>query len=553
MSFGELSVRQRAINIGRQKAEIFDLIVIGGGITGAGVARDGASRGMNVALIEMNDFASGTSSRSSKLIHGGIRYLENLEFKLVFEALSERRRLYSIAPHMVHPLRFQIPLYKDGRVGMFKMGLGMWLYDVLSLFGSQMHERLDATESLKKAPSLRKEGLAGSFIYSDAYMDDDRLVHETLRSAHEHSAAISNFIQAGAADHDGKGRVTGLQVQDRLSGEKYVISGRHIVSSVGPWTDRVAPQLTADWKGWLKTTKGIHLTIDRTRLPIENAVVLATEKDNRIIFVIPRNEMIIVGTTDSLFQGDPAEVKVDARDVDYLLAIVHNYFPGAQLTKKDIIGSYAGVRPLIDDQAETESKTSREEKVETLPAGITFVAGGKYTTYRHMAEKTVRSALKTFSLEDRVRFNKPDTLSPLNPYASIEALAQAKRSAAVWAQNFQRPIKDVEFLAERHGMEALAMLERATDEGYVDVWQIEADQAIRTTMCRTLVDFWFRRVRLFLARRDHGLPFLDSVSSVFANQLGWSPQEMEKQKNELLKSIEGELAWSNEVKLEVSH
>ena len=552
MSFGQLSLTQRVTNLQRLENEVFDLIIVGGGITGAGVARDASSRGMRVALIEMNDFASGTSSRSSKLIHGGIRYLENLEFKLVFEALSERKRLYTIAPHMVHPLRFQIPLYKSGRVGMFKMGLGMWLYDVLALFNSQMHERLNAKDSLTKSPLLSQDGLLGSFVYSDAYMDDDRLVHETLRSAHEHHAVIANFVSAGAAiyrtDSDGSAKICGLNVEDKLSGKRFSIRGQHIVSSVGPWTDTVGPRLKLNWKRWLKPTKGIHLTIDRKRLPIEDAVVLATEKDNRIIFVIPRHEMIIVGTTDSLYQGDPHDVSVDARDVEYLFQIVHTYFPGAHLTSQDIIGSYAGVRPLIDDQAATESKTSREEKVETDPVGLTFVAGGKYTTYRHMAEKTVKSALKTFSLEDRVRFGKSDTLSPLNPFASVDALAQAIRSAPVWAEKYRRRLEDVVFLAERHGMEVVEMLERAEREGYLDVWQIEADQAIHTTMCRTLVDFWLRRVRLFLSRRDHGLPYLDSVAQVFAAHLNWNEAEKEKQKSDLRKALEKELSWLNEVR-----
>ncbi|MBC87397.1 MAG: hypothetical protein CL677_09495, partial [Bdellovibrionaceae bacterium] len=193
----DFSYQTRQINIDRFQQEHFDFVIIGGGINGAGVARDAASRGLKVALIEANDFASGTSSRSSKLIHGGVRYLENFEFHLVFEALNERAKLFDMAPHLVHPLRFQIPVYKHSRVGMFLMGVGMWLYDALSLFRApKLHERLNASESLERLPTLKSDQLKGSFVYSDAYMDDDRLVHETLRSAHSHGAAQANYVRA---------------------------------------------------------------------------------------------------------------------------------------------------------------------------------------------------------------------------------------------------------------------------------------------------------------------------------------------------------------------
>ena len=434
---------ERKQSLDRITNEEFDLAIVGGGITGAGVARDAASRGMSVVLVEANDFAFGTSSRSSKLIHGGIRYLENLEFGLVFEALSERRLLFEIAPHLVHPLRFLIPIYKDSRVGMFKMGLGMWLYDILALFEMpQMHERLSPKASLRRQPILAPEGLSGSYIYSDAYMDDDRLVIETLRSAHRWGASCINYMSAMGSIKE-KGKVIGLKCRDEMKegfykkGEKglcekgphgkelYEIKAKHIVSTVGPWTDSVAPKLVDQWQPRLRPSKGIHITVTKDRLPMKEAVVLAAQDSSRIIFIIPRHEMVIIGTTDTDFKENPSEVVAHKEDVSYLLQIVNSYFPKAKLKTEDIMSSYAGVRPLVDDSSGTESGTSREHSIIEDPQNITFVVGGKYTTYRKMAEETVEIVLNNFSLEERVQFSRSQTKQPINPDVTVDKLAQS--------------------------------------------------------------------------------------------------------------------------------
>jgi glycerol-3-phosphate dehydrogenase len=236
----EFSFKTRAENIQKMLTDTFDFVIVGGGINGAGIARDAISRGMRVALVEAEDFSSGTSSRSSKLIHGGIRYLENYEFKLVFEALNERTKLFEMAPHLVHPLRFMIPLYESSRVGMGLMGLGMWLYDALSLFQTpELHERLSANSSLKRMPILRQEGLKGSFIYSDAYMDDDRLVHETLRAANEEGLIAANYCKAGSLEYSSEGSFQALIVFDQIGKKNFKIKARHLICAAGPWTDEL--------------------------------------------------------------------------------------------------------------------------------------------------------------------------------------------------------------------------------------------------------------------------------------------------------------------------
>ena len=526
--------------------DVFDLVVIGGGITGAGVARDAASRGMKVALVEIRDFSQGTSSRSSKLIHGGIRYLENLEFGLVFEALSERRLLFEIAPHLVHPLRFVIPLYRGGRVGMFKMGLGMWLYDALSMFEApEMHERLDPDESIERLPLLQKKDLLGSYVYSDAYMDDDRLTIETLRSAVDLGALCLNYVSADDADRDPTGKVTALNCTDQLNGRKFKIRGRHFVGTLGPWTDTVAPKLVGQWRRILRPTKGIHLTFDRRRLPLNQAVVMGAEK--RIVFGIPRHEMIIIGTTDTDFNDDPNTVGTTPDDVKYVLNVAEKYFPGAKLTSDDIISSYAGVRPLVDDGASSESKTSREHVIIKDPNNVTFIAGGKYTTYRRMAQDVVKAALSTFPLEDQVKFGRNDTKRPLNPLATESKIEEAFRESEVWAREVGLNTERMNFLVGRHGAEAHALLNRGvaipTHSRDELLWAMEARHAITQTMCLSLVDFYVRRSPLFLSRRDHGRPLIPFLGDAFAADLGWSDSKRQEEIDRLNRFIESELSW----------
>lgn len=534
------SFESRTQYISDLQEEYFDLVIIGGGITGAGVARDASLRGMRVALVESNDFASGTSSRSSKLVHGGIRYLENREFKLVFEALSERQKLFQIAPHLVHPLRFMIPLYRGGRVGMALMGLGMWLYDALSLFQApQLHERLDPGECMRRLPSLQGKDLLGGYVYSDAYMDDDRLVFETLRSAHAAGAKAVSYVLASGAKFDEKGQVSGVECTDKFTGKKFVVNGKHIVSTVGPWTDLVGELFQKDWSKILRPTKGVHLTFEKKRLPLSSAVVMGAEK--RIVFGIPRHEMVIVGTTDTDFSGDPSAVAVTADDVHYLLGVIAEYFPGAQIKKEDIVAAYAGVRPLVQDHSESEGKTSREHTIFTSQQKVTYVAGGKYTTYRLMAEQIVAETLQYFSIEDKVRFNQGYSETPLNPLVTVEAIGQKANAIDCilalkdWTQ------AQAEVFFDRHGGEAMRIISRYSS--HQELIELEALHAIDQTMCFHLVDFYTRRFPLFLAEPDHGASVLDLVINVFAERLDWDSVRRAEERLALEKYINKELLW----------
>jgi glycerol-3-phosphate dehydrogenase len=522
--------------LGELKTEkkIWDLVVVGGGITGAGVARDAASRGLRVLLVEANDFASGTSSRSSKLVHGGIRYLENLEFGLVHEALTERKILLDIAPHMVHPLRFLIPIYDSSRVGLVKMEMGMILYDLLSMFDApQLHEAHGATNTHVQEPLILQEGLKGSVVYSDAYMEDDRLVVETLRSATALGAKCINYAKVTEISEN-ENQVT-LAIQDTLTGDVVEVHAHQVAGCVGPWTDIFGFEVLKDWKKSLRPTKGVHVIFPREKLPVHQAVVMAVEA--RIIFVIPRGEIVIVGTTDTDFPQNPGEVNADSADVDYLLAATNKYFPELQLGKKDIISCYSGVRPLVDDGAKTEGKTSREHHIFNHSEHITLVAGGKYTTYRAMAEEIVDAVLAKCPFETRMKWRAPSTKTPLNPLATREKLNRAQLQSGRVAEELGLPVALVLSIVNRHGEEAFTILNSmANISGSLEErhWLAEAKFSITNEMCLSLVDFYWRRSPLFLFHKDNGLSLLRPLALVFQAALGWTDSETNIQMEKVL-------------------
>lgn len=544
----KFSTFERSQNIRSTQKEVYDLAIIGGGITGAGIARDAASRGMKVVLVESKDFAIGTSSRSSKLIHGGIRYLENFEFHLVFEALSERSILFEMAPHLVHPLRFVIPIYKKSRVGYWKMAAGMWLYDLLAVLETpQMHEALSQSDTQRRLPLLKSKELVGAFEYSDAYMDDDRLVIETLRDAHNKGVKAINFAEVQSFEKNGD-QIVSMNVKDQLGGETFKIKAKQFMTSVGPWTDLFGQENFKPWKQKLRPTKGVHITFSRDKFPVEKAVVMAVEQ--RIIFVIPRHEMVIVGTTDTDFNKNPYDVTTEAEDVQYLLKALDDYFPEAQLKESDIIASYSGVRPLVDDGAETEGKTSREHSIFSAGPNISFIAGGKYTTYRKMSEDAVDFVLNKMSFDEKMSFTASNTKTPLNKKVTVGELQKIRNQRESLKAEYSVSLASIDRLIERHGLEALEILEIMKSKFSLHseeeaLWMGEALFAIENTMCMNLEDFYWRRSPLFLAHKDHGLKFVDAITKVFAQYYTWSDSVKEENKTKLINKMNETLKWKN--------
>jgi len=360
-----------------------DLLVIGGGIVGAGVARDAASRGLRTLLVERADFASGTSSRSSRLLHGGLRYLAQGHLGLVWQASSEKVCLHHIAPHLCEPLPFVFPTWRGEGLPRWKLTIGVLLYDLLC-FGRNLGSSasLGVVSTLRAVPGLRRAGLTGATRHFDALTNDARLVIDTLRSARSHGATLLNYAPLTAAERRGDRWVCAISDEEAGPVE---VSARAVVAAGGPWAARLPHSRLK-----LRLTKGVHLVIDRRRLPVREAVVLS--EGERILFAIPWGERIILGTTDTDFTGDPADVQTEPADIEYVLGVANRAFPDIGLTPTDAIATWAGVRPLLAsgrDDAGTPSDVSRGHVVTMSEPGWFEVAGGKLTTYRLMAEQTV--------------------------------------------------------------------------------------------------------------------------------------------------------------------
>ncbi|HEY7745423.1 MAG TPA: glycerol-3-phosphate dehydrogenase [Desulfuromonadales bacterium] len=360
-----------------------DVLIIGGGINGAGIARDLAMRGLRVALVEKGDFASGASSASTKLIHGGVRYLERFAFRLVFEACRERRILQLIAPHLVRPIPFFIPVYRDDPRSLAAIRTGMSLYDLLAMFrNTHPHSILDTEEALQREPALRPEGLSGVALYWDCRMDDARLCLENILAARELGADIANYLEVTGFIKTA-GRVRGVRVLDRETGQDLEVCAEVVVNTTGPWLDRLC-SLDGEATNKLRPTRGTHILVPRINRG-EEALYLTAGRDDRLFFVIPWGELSLVGTTDVDDPGDPDLVAPTESDIEYLLSETARHLHGRVLNRADVVAAFAGLRPLVAESTAAASRVSREHRLFESASGLLSVGGGKYTTYRAVA------------------------------------------------------------------------------------------------------------------------------------------------------------------------
>jgi len=524
----EFSAKTRQSNL--QKREQFDILVIGGGITGAGIARDAALRGYKVALVDKGDFASGTSSKSSRLVHGGVRYLEMFEFGLVFEASRERRVLWTIAPHLVKPLPFLFPVYRDARWPAWMINLGLWLYDGLALFRNyRNHAMFSNAEITRRMKGFDVGNINGGAHYYDGQVDDARLTLETIRAAHRHGAWVANYVQVDTlvkAD----GRVVGAQAHDTLRGDKIVIHARVVVNATGVWTDTLTQLDDPSTPKRMRPTKGIHLIVPREKLGGDSAVAFPSFSDGRLMFVIPWGAFSIVGTTDTDFSGDPDRVYADAADVDYTIGAVNHAFPGTPISKADVVSTYAGLRPLVGQAGKSATKTSREHEIWTSPSGLVTIAGGKLTTYRSMAEQLVDIVAK--QLRDRfdVVAQKPclTARTPLIDWNGAEVSSD------------RLPQDVIEHLDHAHGPESPRVRQVAERDprlaqrivaGLPYIWA-EVPYAIEQEMALTVTDVVERRLHLLNEARDNGVAAAPQVAKYLAEFLDWDKTRIEKELRE---------------------
>lgn len=388
MAFSALNRNQTISNLSNHD---FDVVVIGGGITGAGIALDASKRGMKVALVEMQDFAAGTSSRSTKLIHGGLRYLKQLQVGVVRHSGLERAIVYENGPHVTRPEWMLLPMHKGGTFGPFTTSIGLRVYDFLA--GVKRDERkkmLSREETIRKAPLVKQEGLMGGGFYVEYRTDDARLTIEVMKRAIEFGATVLNYAKATSFTYDDKNHVNGITVTDLISNTDFTIHAKKVVNATGPWVDEVrkGDKAPANNKH-LRLTKGIHLVIDQKDFPLKQAVYFDTENDKRMIFAVPRAGKTYIGTTDTVYEADKAHPIASQADRDYIIAAANYMFPTIHLTPEKIESSWAGIRPLIWEEGKDPSEISRKDEIWESDSGLLTIAGGKLTGYRHMAEEVV--------------------------------------------------------------------------------------------------------------------------------------------------------------------
>lgn len=387
---GQPAATWRATARERLAKRRFDLLVVGGGISGAGIARDAALRGLAVALVDRDDFASGTSSRTSRLVHGGVRYLEHGYLHLVFEASRERRLLLDLAPLLVHPLKFTWPVYRGARIPRWKLGAGLWLYDLLALFRNvARHRRLSRDEVLAAEPRLAHDGLVGGAAYFDAQTQDARLTLAVVVDAVAAGAVALNHAAAVSLLSEGD-RAAGARIRDELTGETFDVHASLVVNATGPWTDTLRRLEDPSARPAVLGTKGVHLTVPAGRVGNAGALILLSPVDGREMFVLPNGAHTLIGTTDTPTREHPEQVRASRGEVKYLLDSVNAFFPAARLEADDVVCAWAGIRPLVASWGGGDpAKASREHELATGPRGMITVTGGKLTTYRSMAEEAV--------------------------------------------------------------------------------------------------------------------------------------------------------------------
>jgi glycerol-3-phosphate dehydrogenase len=526
------SERQAAFD--RLASETFDLLVIGGGINGCGIARDAVLRGLTVAVIEKDDFASGTSSKSSKLVHGGLRYLEHAQFRLVFEGTNERALLMKLCPHLVRPLEFLVPSYKRDKPGLFVLDVGLWIYDALSKFSSpKLHRTVRAPRVHKLEPGLKRDELEGGLLYYDAATDDARLTLENVIDARSEGAVILNHTRATKLLTDDD-RVIGAEITDGIEpGAKPIaVRSRVVINATGPWTDQI--RKLAGEAGILGTSKGVHVVIDAERLRVHHAIVMKDPK-RRVVFCLPwGTDRTVIGTTDTFYDAPPEEVRADAADVSYLLGLANTAFPEAKLTFDDVLATWAGLRPLLKPPSDVSSASdvSREHRILSR-LGLVTIAGGKLTTFRRMAAEVVEHACEQLGklppggTEDRPFPGAKD----VEGYAGVQKIADALTQAAL-----VDPVV-AKHLAHTYGSRAPSVVARIRKDPAlgnrldpeIPFVMAQVDVAIDEEQAETLEDVLGRRVPLILRSRDQGLGAAPAVAARMALKLGWDTARSERE------------------------
>lgn len=542
-----LSTLKREAVKKRMQNEAYDLIVVGGGITGAGIALDASARGMKVALVEMQDFAQGTSSRSTKLVHGGLRYLKQLQVGVVAETGKERAIVYENGPHVTTPEWMLLPMHKGGTFGKFSTSIGLAMYDRLAgVKKSERKKMLSKKETSAKEPLVKQDGLKGGGYYVEYRTDDARLTIEVMKKAAEQGADIMNYAKVTNFLYDNKEKVNGVAVVDRLGNETFEIKGKKVVNATGPWVDEVRSADYSKNNKQLRLTKGVHVVIDQSKFPLRQAVYFDTEKDGRMIFAIPREGKAYVGTTDTFYNNDKSKPLVNQEDRDYLVDAINYMFPTVHITDADIESTWAGVRPLIFEEGKDPSEISRKDEIWEGKSGLLTIAGGKLTGYRHMALEIVDLVEKRLKQEYKLKFKEVDTKhipisgGDVGSSANFEQFIEDKVAVAK-AMNLDTDL--ARRLATKYGSNvddlfAIAQAAQHQNTGLPLELYVELVYGVQNELVVKPTDFLVRRIGALYFDIDTVLRHKDTVVDVLADLLGYDANVKAVYKQELEEAIQ---------------
>jgi len=511
--------------IEKLSSQHFDILIIGGGITGAGIALDAVIRGFTVALVEMQDFAAGTSSRSTKLVHGGLRYLKNFELDIVRETGLERAVAYRNAPHLVRPEKMLLPLTKDGSYGKWSTSFGLWLYDILAgVKGLDKRKMLNRKQTLEKEPLLRDEEITGSGYYAEYRTDDARLTIEVLKTATEKGATALNYLKVDELTYESD-QVSGANIIDVMTNEKLSIQADYIVNATGPWVDLIRAQDISLNEKRIHLTKGVHLVVDHEKLPIGQSIYFDVS-DGRMIFAIPREGKTYIGTTDTNYNGDKTNPKVTKQDVDYLLKAVNNMFPSITLQMKDVESSWAGLRPLIHEEGKDPSEISRGDEVFESDSGLITIAGGKLTGYRLMAKKVLRLICDRKGITRKCKTRRTRLVGGF----------QKPKELPIYLKEVEGKLKEAHFdiskafyLVHRYGKQTDQILQIYKENDFTHLVQAEAYFTIQHEGVVCLEDFFVRRTSKLLFDIGHVMEEAEQLMPVFEELLGWDKDRAEEE------------------------
>lgn len=537
----QFSYETRKNTINDMQNTEFDLLIIGGGITGAGIALDAVTRGLNVGLIEMGDFAQGTSSRSTKLVHGGLRYLKQFEIREVASLGQERAIVYENGPHVTTPEKMLLPFFKGGTFGPLSTSVGLKVYDTLArVKKSERRTMISKDDVLKKVPFIKNEGLRGGGLYVEYRTDDARLTLEVIKEAANFDAKIANYVQAIDFNYNNK-QITGVTVKDRISEESFIINAKHVVNATGPWVDDLRDIDHSNKGKHLQLSKGAHLVFSQDDFPLDQAVYFDTP-DKRMVFAIPRDNKTYVGTTDTFYEGDPNDLMLTQDDRDYIIDAINYIFPKLKIKEDHIESSWAGVRPLISEEGKDPSEISRKDEIWESDTGLYTIAGGKLTGYRKMAETVVDKIVSSLKEKNNIIYSSSKTIDlPISGghIGGSKNLEQFLTSSVNELNKLGLSNPEAEKLAQMYGsnIDLLHEYIKNNPSNLPTDLYAQLKYAIDYEMAVTPVDFFLRRNADLLFNIKQVNLYKDEILNIMQNEFKWSNDRKLFYENELNNEI----------------